>query len=78
MEKNGQFVMNNNPLTLSKKYEKYENLERRIPGGIRNSLKVKMGMVGKMNQDTLIKRQMTQEVQTSVHDNEINKLDINL
>ena len=35
-------------------------------------------MVGKMNQDTLIKRQMTQEVQTSVHDNEINKLDINL
>ena len=78
MEKNGQFVMNNNPLKLNKKYEKYENFEKRIPGGIRNSLKVKMGMAGKINQETLIRRQMTQEVKTSVHDNEINKLDINL
>ena len=78
MEKNGQFVMNNNPLTLSKRYEKYENFEKRVPGGIRNSLKAKMGMMGKVNQETLIKRQMTQEMKTNVHDNEINKLDINL
>ena len=72
MEMNGQLVMDNNPLAQSM------NNERRIPGGIRNSLKVKMGMVGKLNQDSPIKRQLTQKVQTNfIHGNEINKLDIN-
>ena len=72
MEMNGQLVMDNNPLAQSMNYE------RRIPGGIRNSLKVKMGMVGKLNQDSPIKRQLTQKVQTNfIHGNEINKLDIN-
>ena len=72
MEMNGQLVMDNNPLAQSMNYE------RRIPGGIRNSLKVKMGMVGKMNQEAPIKRQSTQKVQTDfIHGNEINELDIN-
>ena len=72
MEMNGQLVMDNNPLAQSMKYE------RRIPGGIRNSLKVKMGMVGKLNQEAPIKRQSTQKVQTDfIYGNEINELDIN-
>ena len=72
MEMNGQLVMNNNPLAQSMNYE------RRIPGGIRNSLKVKMGMVGRINPDSPIKRTLTQKVQTNnIHGNEINELDIN-
>ena len=72
MELNGQLVMNNNPLAQSMNYE------RRVPGGIRNSLKIKMGMVPKINQEGPIKRQSTQKVQTDfIHGNEINELDIN-
>ena len=72
MEMNGQLVMDNNPLAQSMNYE------RRIPGGIRNSLKVKMGMVGKLNQESPIKRSLTQKVKNDfIPGNEINKLDIN-
>ena len=72
MEMNGQLIMDNNPLAKSINYEK------RIPGGIRNSLKVKMGMIGKLNQESPIKRQSTQKVQTDfIHGNEINELDFN-
>ena len=64
--------MDNNPLAQSMNYE------RRIPGGIRNSLKVKMGMIGKLNQESPIRRQSTQKVQTDfIHGNEINELDFN-
>ena len=72
MEMNGQLVMDNNPLAQSM------NNERRIPGGIRNSLKVKMGMIGKLNQESPIKRSLTQKVKNDfIPGNEINKLDIN-
>ena len=68
MEMNGQLIMDNNPLAKSINYEK------RIPGGIRNSLKVKMGMIGKLNQESPIRRQSTQKVQTDfIHGNEINE-----
>ena len=71
MEMNGQFIMNNNPLAQSMN-------ERRIPGGIRNSLKIKMGMVKiNQNQESSIKRQYTQKVQTINQNGDINKLDIN-
>jgi hypothetical protein len=70
MEMNGQFIMNNNPLTRSLNYGR-----RNGPSGIRNSLKIKMG---KINQEPLIKRQLTQKLSPTINDeNEINKLDIN-
>ena len=70
MEMNGQFVMSNNPLTHS------INCGRRNePHGISNSLKVKMG---KINQETLIKRQLTQKLKHTINnEDEINKFDIN-
>ena len=49
---NGQFVMNNNPLAQSLNHGK-RNL-----GGIRKSLKIKLG---KINQENGIKRQLTQK-----------------
>ena len=53
MGMNGQFVMNNNPLTQSLNLGKERNL-----GGIRKSLKIKLG---KINQENEIKRQLTQK-----------------
>ena len=69
MELNGQFVMDNNPLTNS------VNIERRnSQTGIRDSLKIKLG---KINQDQIIRRQLTQKVKPTIHKDEINTLDIN-
>ena len=68
---NGQFVMENNPLAHN-----INNGKKNIAIGIRNSLRIKMG---KVNQENLIKRQMTQKLKPNniINENEINKLDIN-
>ena len=70
MEMNGQFVMNNNPLTKSLNNKKIKGTSI-----LSNSLRNKMG---KINQENLIKRQLTQKVKPTIHlGDEINKLDIN-
>ena len=68
MEINGQFVINNNPLAQSLNYGRKNNM-------MSNSIKIKMG---KINQENIIKRQLTQKVKPIIqHEDEINKLDIN-
>ena len=70
MEMNGQFVMSNNPLTRSMNVGK-----KNPPNGLRNSIKNRLG---KINQEQIIRRQLTQKVKpTVINDDEINKLDIN-
>ena len=66
---NGQFIINNNPLTQSLNFGRKNN-------GINNSLRNKMG---KINQENIIKRQLTQKVKPSIilHEDDINKFDIN-
>ena len=67
MEINGQFVINNNPLAQSLNYGRKNNV-------MSNSIKIKMG---KINQENIIKRQLTQKVKPIIqHEDEINKLDI--
>ena len=67
---NGQFVMSNNPLAMS-----LNNKRQKGKYNISNSLKNKMG---KINQENLIKRQLTQKVKPSINiEDEIKKLDIN-
>ena len=67
MEINGQFVINNNPLAQSLNYGRKNNM-------MSNSIRNKMG---KINQENIIKRQLTQKVKPIIqHEDEINKLDI--
>ena len=69
MEMNGQFVINNNPLAYSTNYGRKNTVN-----GLSNNIRNKMG---KIKQENLIKRQLTQKVKHNVHKNEINKLYIN-
>ena len=69
MEMNGQFVMSNNPLARSVKYERKQTFNR-----INNSLRNKMG---KINQEQIIRRHLTTKETPIIHKDEINKLDIN-
>ena len=71
MEMNGQFIMDNNPLTQS------VNIGKRNVGGIRDSLKIKLGL-GKLNQENGIRRQLTQKVKPVMTLDGINDFDMNL
>ena len=68
MEMNGQFIMDNNPLTQSL------NIGKRNVGGIRDSLKIKLGF----NQENGIRRQLTQKVKPVMTLDGINDFDMNL
>ena len=65
---NGQFVINNNPLTQSLNFGRKNN-------GINNSLRNKMG---KINQENIIRRQLTQKVKPVMTLDGINDFDMNL
>ena len=64
---NGQFVMNNNPLTQSLNFEKKVS-------GISNSLKIKMG---KINPENVVRRHLSEKVKPVITLDGINDIDFN-
>ena len=67
MGMNGQFVMNNNPLTQSL------NLEKKV-GGISNSLKIKMG---KINPENVVRRHLSEKGKPVISLGGIHDIDFN-